>query len=524
MRWRRILLLVTISVIAVGVTLEFAARRTAASLAQSLEPLATLTFSSAGVALDGSMRLQEPRLVLHLAGREGQLHARTADIRGGNALWLLGRLVAPESGFPERASVRTKALRFGQTDSDDTLSGWLGASSLVPFENFGCGSDPLSDKDRISMGIDVQERADRFDYRLDPDAKKLHLSMDLDDPNISSIRGFAELSGFDVAQWKSFSAQSLLRLDRAGIKYVDSGYFARRNQFCAQWLGSSSAAFVDRHVKAIEDFLDARGIRPSEDLLGLYRQLVTRGGALGLTSLPDSSWTPTEIAAYPRQDLLRHLNVTSRLGDAPPIMFRLAFADPDKPIGVSPKQVPMETVFASASELVDAAEGDHIAVQPSVSDGSDSAANQSPRDQADIEPSVTAAEPVSEPSAMTSGPTEPIQTIESEVAANDHRVIASAPPPPEDSTLALVWKPGVIERLPAQTAKRKDYRVVPLSALNEQRGADVLFVTSNGKRVSGKLVEVTANHALLRILVGRGEAELNVPLNQIREVRLPLQR
>lgn len=524
MRWRRILLLVAVSGIAAGIALEFSARRTATALARSLEPLASLTYSSAGVSFDGSVRLRDPRLDFHVGDWKGQLQARVADVRGSTALWLVGQWLSGDADFPDQMSIRTTALRFGEGGSSSALAGWLGTSSLVPFENLGCGSDPLSDKDRISMGIEALERIDRFDYRLGPASKKVHFSMDLRDPNVSVIRGFAEFSGLDAAHWQELSEQPLLRLDRAGITYEDAGYFVRRNQFCAQWLGSSSVEFIDRHMTAVHEFLDARGIRPSKDLFGLYKNLVTRGGTLGLSSLPDASWAPSEFAAYPRKNLLRQLNVTSRLGDAPPIMFRLAFADPDKPLGVDPSEIPVRTVFADASELVESSEIGPGVDGSSVPEAVDEPVAAPTPVQVDSTAPVAVVDPPQQAPAGLASPPDLAEVADPVPPLSDRRVVASAPPPPKDSILALVWKPGVIERLPPRVEKKKSYRVVPLAGLNALTGEDVRFITSNGKRVSGELLKVTADHAVLKIRVGRGEAELNVSLKQIREIRVPLIR
>lgn len=66
-----------------------------------------------------------------------------------------------------------------------------------------------------------------------------------------------------------------MRLARISIGYQDSGYLARRNQFCAQWLGVSAAQFIDRHIEAVAAFLGARGIIPGQDVLALYQRLAT---------------------------------------------------------------------------------------------------------------------------------------------------------------------------------------------------------------------------------------------------------
>jgi small nuclear ribonucleoprotein (snRNP)-like protein len=97
---------------------------------------------------------------------------------------------------------------------------------------------------------------------------------------------------------------------------------------------------------------------------------------------------------------------------------------------------------------------------------------------------------------------------------------ASAPPPPENSTFALVWKPGQIERLPPAKAKPREYEVIAISSLPNQVGKRVQLLTSGGKRVDGDVKSVDSANLVLLVQVGRGSAELNVPLANIREARL----
>jgi hypothetical protein len=115
-------------------------------------------------------------------------------------------------------------------------------------------------------------------------------------------------------------------------------------------------------------------------------------------------------------------------------------------------------------------------------------------------------------------------SAEQEVVAkkqDERRVIASSPPPPKDSTLALVWKPGVIERLPEQAARKRGYAVVPVERLQQMTGERVEIMTTSGKLVEGEVTQLAADHVVLQIQVGRGFAKLNVPLNRVREVRVP---
>jgi hypothetical protein len=524
MRWRRFLIIAAVVAAGGVAVLEFSARSAAVDMARTLEPLATLTYESAGISADGSVRLQDPRLVVNRGIWRGTVSARLAKLRGSGPFWLLGRFFSTDGGAPDNLHVETSGLRLGREDSDLPLAGWFGTSDLALFENIGCGSDALSDKDRIRMGVDTRERVDRFEYQYDEDSKELRLSGNLHSPDIADIGGFAEVSGFDGSHWQDPKAQTAARLTRAGVSYKDSGYLGRRNNFCAQWLGISASEFVSRHLDAVEVFLAARGIEPSREVRGLYQQLVTRGGNISVTSLPDASWVPVEIAAYPREDLLRQLNITARLEDAPPIMLRLVFSEPDTPLNLSavgdgPASLALGGDDAGESGDLEAAvkieatsEVSAAAAQsPDPEPPSSSANETASKAVADIP-----ADAVDAPS-MQSSPAQEVPAKKQE----ERRVIASSPPPPKDSTLALVWKPGVIERLPEQSARKQAYAVVPVERLQQMTGERVEIVTTSGKRVEGEVSEVTADHVVLQIQVGRGSAKLNVPLNRIREARVP---
>ncbi len=521
MRLRSFLLLAMALAGAGGIALEFAARSAARDMAKALEPFATLRYESAGIAIDGSVRLREPRLTLKRGGGNGSVLARVADLRGGGPFWLVAHALDSGPRLPARMRIRVSGLHLGDSPAGVALSGWLGTTDLALFENLGCGSDALSDKDRVRMGIETRERRDEFNYQFDAIAHSLSLSMDLESENIAAINASAQVTGFAGARWLEPAALAKLRLARVSLEYRDTGYLARRNQFCAQWLGVSTAQFIEKHLEAVEAFLGVRGITPGKDVLSLYQRLATRGGGLSLTSLPDSSWVPTEIQAYPKEDLLRLLNITARYEDAPPIMLRLTFSTPESPVNVI-SVVDPPVAMPSTAAGTDHAE--HPVGQSSEPEDKpvEIESAHAPVPAAPISTDVhgDAAVP---PIATASVALEPALNLAKPQPATewpDYRLVASAPPPPKDSTLALVWKPGVIERLPAQAAPDKKFVVVAKARLPGLVGSEVQLLTENGKRVEGEVVRASADLVILSVAVARGNAELSVPLTVIREVRL----
>lgn len=526
MRLRNVLLVSIVALAGGALAMEFAARSAAVRVARALEPVASLTYESAGITWDGSIRLRAPRLVVEHGIWRGSMRARLADLRGSSRFWLIGQALLGGSALPGSITLTVHGLNLDGSASESTALGWLGTPDLALFENQGCGSDALSDKDRQRMGVAATERVDSFEFHHDRLDKSIAMAVDLDSANIANWQGYAEFGGFDPERWSEHAAQQSLRLVRAGLSYRDPGYLARRNKFCAQWLGVSNNEFIDRHVEAVRSFLASRGINPSEDVLSLYRRLVTRGGSLNLASLPDASWVPAEFEAYPRQVLLRQLNITARLDDAPPIMLRLGFSEPETPIYVvRPK--PAEPV----AQPMALAEG-----PPPIAPGVPEAAPPAPRAEevapappetapapALPAPSLPAATPSEKPAVTAAQEDAPPSVDPGRVPAmliKDGKVVASAPPPPPNSTLALVWEPGVIERLPAQQPKDRDYDVIPANSLGQRIGRRVQLVTIGGKRVDGEVQAVDSGNLVLLVQVGRGKAKLNVPLSNIREARL----
>lgn len=507
-------MLVTVVLVAAGgLALEFAARSAAVRLARALEPVAKLSYESAGIALDGSVRLGSPQLKFNRGPTSIGLRARVANLRGSGRFWLVGHSLAGDSPWPAEMTLTTRGLLIEES-GDPSISSWVSIPELVLFENLGCGNDALTSKDRVRMGLVDGERVDSFAYRYEAPAKRLELSMSLNSEDIARWDGTAEFTAFDAAQWTNPASRQQVRLGSASLSYQDPGYLSRRNKFCADWLGITPAQFADRHVAAVRTFLATRGIDPSEDVLGLYQRMVNRGGALNLASLPDAAWVPAETDAYPRQILLRLLNITVRIDDAPPIMLRLAFTEPEQPLysATSPLPDPALAETAVAGESAEAI------VQP---------AAEAPAEVAKPAPAVVEAEPKAPVQAATgngegSGKTAEPAPVEASAPLLDvsPQVMASAPPPPENSTLALVWKPGQIERLPPPKPKERDYDVVAASSLGGYVGKRVELVTTGGNLVNGDVQSIDSGNLVLLVQVGRGSAELNVPLANIREARV----
>jgi hypothetical protein len=87
--------------------------------------------------------------------------------------------------------------------------------------------------------------------------------------------------------------------------------------------------------------------------------------------------------------------------------------------------------------------------------------------------------------------------------------------------LALVWKPGVEDRLQAPGPAKRDYDVIEFSALSNYSGRFVRVLTTTGKKVEGRIIGVDGTSVGVRIKKAGGTAELQIPRSVIFEIQLP---
>jgi len=504
MRWslRKIFFALVVLAGAIAVGLEFAARTTARQFAAALSPVATLTYSGAGISLDGRIRLDEPRLALHQGPWPGIIAARRVELSQPGVFWLVAAVLDPSPERFGKLDIEAHGLELPDVTLGAPARGWLGLPVLVPFETIGCDVDTISDADRLRMGVVGGERRDRLSLRHDSGAAQLDLTLDLESPGVASQQVFISLSAYGSAIWSDARARQALRVTRAEVRYDDPGYLSRRNRFCAQRLGIAPDRFVAHHLEAVDAYLLANGIEAGEDVRSMYRQIVENGGTLSFASFPDANWIPDRMGSYSRPDLLRLLSVTVRHDNTPPVMLRLAFSEP--PVIEESEPGPVDAVVVGTAP-VPAASGPlpAAAATPDAAERTEpERVVEPPRPPAVAEPVSTAAEPPAQASVQ------------------ETRLGASAPAPPKDSTLALVWREGVIERLPQRSAPTRDYDVVAATSLGQYRDRRVRLLTAGGKLVEGRIKRIDGREVVLSVRVDRGEAELNVPIANIREARL----
>jgi hypothetical protein len=523
-------------------------------IAGALAPSIRLSYADVAGALDGRVILEAPRIeVMSGPARGAVLRAARATIEPPGTLWLLKRMVTADTSVPRGLDVRFEGTSVSHEAIDHyAAEGWFGTTSLVPFESLGC--EPVttfSARDYARMGMTTYPREDELRYSYDADAHTLRADVVANAAPFATITAHLDLSSFDPSAWFGDArAAKAERIEQFALTWLDGGYLAKRNRFCAQLTGSDAAGYAARHLAAVKSFLEARGVVPGDDVANLYRKLVAEGGSAEISSLPEAAFVPVDFASYAPEDLLRQLNVTLRRNTAPPILMRLAFTapapestDPSAPTAIASTTPaaasgpsapsPATTAAVETTEATDADNAPEaelpatiVSAEPPKAEGMPllSAANAA---AIQVEPPRA---PVPEPPAevlavATPEAPAPAWTIVSHPTVDPRDAVeaipASAPPPPPDSTAALVWRAPTIERLPAKAVALASYVSIPAGSLGAHIGSRVRLLTAGGKRVEGRLKRFDGGDVVVTVFRDGGSAEMRIPQAGIRgaEVR-----
>jgi hypothetical protein len=544
-------------------------------LSGSLAPALKLGYSSVTGALDGRVILEEPKLEVLAGPASGAvLRATRATIEPVGTLWLLRRAISSDAGVPPALDIHLEGATLSEAHVDGLAQeGWFGPASLVPFESVGC--EPVSvfsARDYARMGVATRAREDDVRYSYDPATKALHVDLVSTAPPFSTVNARVDLSAFEPRAWLGDAhAARATRVEQLALTYQDGGYLAQRNRFCAQLTNSDAASYAARHVAAVKSFLEARGIVPGEEVAALYGKLVSEGGSAELSSLPEAAFVPADFASYAPDDALRQLNVTLRRNTAPPILMRLAFAEPapgaaNEALVATAADAPTTTPASGTLPATADPTASTLASATGASPTTLSASAEPPSAPATIEP-VRLPEPAKSEGlpllSVANAAVLPIETapaphpeVPAEVLAvatapaavagdgaaslvNESATMpwstqrpaidprnaveaipASAPPPTPGSTAALVWRAPTIERLPEKSAATSAWMSVSAGSLGAWRGAYVRVLTAGGKVVEGRVRSLDAGDLVLAVSRDGGSADLHLPSAGIRDAKV----
>ena len=515
----------------------------------ALAPYAQIKYDGVSTGLDGSVSLDK----VSVDAGHRVYRADRVVFEAPSLFWLFGHALMGGDALPAQFSISAEGLKLPPLP-------WLDPQlfdpvTFVPFVAAGCGNG-LGDADYRRLGAAAGDSSERLDYRFDADQHALNLTLVLNAPGFSKVDIEADLKKFEPAAITAAAMWDKVHVDQISTTYTDLDFLAKRNQFCAQRVGSATPQqFIERHIAAVQDLLKARRVEPSNELLQLYRTLLEKSGRASLLSLPSAGFVVAAVHGAP-EELLRQLNVTARYQDKPPIMFRLAFAPapeepPPSPTATTSADVPAAAPASTVAAANPAAATPAPTPAPAKAAAPPPAAPVIPA-PAPIAPSpapapALASTPAPTPSVSkppeAAGPPKPAHSLDHSLDQEEARLAAVTPPlaalpkreakstlppslgaseemPPPGSLLASIWKPSVLETLPEEAPER-NYDIVEWARVGSLVGRYVQVITEGGKKIAGLVLGVDDAGVKLQVNREGGNITFVVSKTRVQEIRLP---
>lgn len=289
----------------------YAASRWFGELAQAVSPFAELTYRSSFGWPNGTIGIRDVRLRPHATPGE-DVSAERVGLDFGGPMPLLRLLFARADQEPaEQFNVHVRRLRLSMGLERAARDASTRLGYLAPYEAMGCNNaGRFGGTDYAELGW-LQSHADidavlRFDSaQPGMDAKLAYDLSPLGRFDIELVvRGLEPIA---LARTGAFP-----RVERFNVGFQDRGMMAKRNDYCARRLGVPVEGFVARHMDAVRDDLEARGVFLDASVLSTYQAFAANGGLLEFLSTPNAGFALSEYRHYRWEDQLKMLNANLR--------------------------------------------------------------------------------------------------------------------------------------------------------------------------------------------------------------------
>ncbi len=349
----RLMVKLTVGLLALALLLQgalwYATSRWLAQTAQRLEPIATLHYGGSVAWLTGTTGARDVSLRPHATPGQ-EITAERVELRLGSPLALANFILGRGNEMPDNASLAIRRMRLSAGLEQGLREQASRMGYLAPFEALGCNSqgrfsgadyaelgwlDTGSDVDVTFAQDDWRERTVSVDYDMRP-MGRFQFVFTLD--NGASLTS-ANSGRFPIKQGR--------------IRFHDHGMIASRNAYCARSNDLAEAAFVERHMEAVEAELEAFGMFLDAAVLDTYRQFASQGGQLELDIAPTPNIAFAEYHHYAPDDQLRMLNARLRHDEGTPVQVTANFHSDSEIADVPSADSPVRVVANAAD--VDAA-------------------------------------------------------------------------------------------------------------------------------------------------------------------------
>ncbi len=267
-------------------------------------PVATIEYEDIRAPLNEPFGVTGITVVPHLVSDTIRIRSALVHTNGIRDLYELGKKVFTEE-LPQRLEVSLNQISIDLNGEIASLMANNQKTNLfgTPLDALACAErEFFSPTDLLAMGYEqlsvdtefqygvnrVKESVDLFVKFRIRDATSL--AFDLSIPRSQAPTSRDQLS-LQIPQLKDFS-----------INIEDLSFNERRNKYCADLSGVTSAAFVDRHLDQVKAHADDSGFPVSDELLAAYRQYVTDSGNITVSANPlDPVDLMTLLTLNPRQ-------------------------------------------------------------------------------------------------------------------------------------------------------------------------------------------------------------------------------
>lgn len=323
--------------------LWYTVSREAAQLARDLRPMVELQYASTFAWLSGDIGLRGVRIQTP-ALPDGDVSAERVELDVGGPIGLLRLAWFDDDDAPlEDVSFAFRQLRLSAGLERMLRENASRQGYLAPYEALGCNDrGRFSGTDYAGLGW-LQSVADVEMRIRHPRSGGQSWTFAYDMQPLGRMEFALDLSGDRGNGWVWSAIGSALRIDRAELRYTDRGMLAHRNAYCARQLNIDEAAFIDRHMAAVADELEADGIFPDDAVMALYRTFADDGGTLAMTVLPIATVALRDYRHYRAEDQLAMLNAGLRLDDGPMVPLKARFYSDGTGSGTS-RAAPSATV------------------------------------------------------------------------------------------------------------------------------------------------------------------------------------
>ncbi len=182
---------------------------------------------------------------------------------------------------------------------DRQIARLLPQDELVGALVMACGAhQPLSLQQMKEMGVERLTGDLQLRYRLDPLSRRMTAVVALHAAQLFQLESELSLRFAHDNLSRQLVASFSPLLQQASLSYIDRGYHARRNAYCARLRDEPVTLYTLRHRARVAALLADRGWHASHATALDYELLLLQGGALQLTLQPEGPLPLSELGRF----------------------------------------------------------------------------------------------------------------------------------------------------------------------------------------------------------------------------------